>query len=194
MASSADRNTEVDLTPLLDLVLQMVMFFMVCANFASQQLSMNVLLAQSRYAQEVQPGDDKDSLVINVEVVRDKGQVRQPKVVVINIFGAKPIKFWEASEKRLERNKPVAPDIVEEPQGLFRAQQEIKEIARRLRLVISEREHKPPQDVKIPITVVLRADREIHTWIVHSLMEQCKAAGFPRMELSTLQDKSAPSR
>jgi biopolymer transport protein ExbD len=33
MASSADSETEVNLTPLLDLVLQLIMFFMITVNF-----------------------------------------------------------------------------------------------------------------------------------------------------------------
>src|SRR5262245_41478564 len=137
-ASNTDaRGTQVDLTPLLDLVLQMVMFFMVCANFASQQLSMNVLLAQSRYAQEVQPGDEKDALVINVEVVREKGKVRQPKEIVVDIFGYEPIRFWEYPYAP----KPKPGDkVVQESLGLARAQQRIHDIARDMKTYIAQRD------------------------------------------------------
>lgn len=202
MARHEPNYNEVDLTPLLDLVLQMVMFFMVCANFASQQLSMNVLLAQSRFAKEVQPGDDKESLIINVEVVREEVRVdgkvekriRQPKTVIISIFGVKPIKFWETTEDRRTHKPPPGEDIVVEPQGLFRAQTALNDLSRRLKQALSERENKPVHQVKLPITVVLRADREIRTGIIHNLMLQCKASGFPRVELSTLQEKPASAR
>jgi biopolymer transport protein ExbD len=195
------KYQEVDLTPLLDLVLQMVMFFMVCANFASQQLSMNVRLAHSRFSQEVQPQDDKDSLVINIEVEREEvmidgkrqKRIRQPKVIVVNIFGNQPIKFWEAGSTKAKLKAP-GEDIVEQPQGLYRAQGAIRDIGTNIKRVLSERQGKPFDEVKIPLTVVLRADREARTGVIHQIMSQCKAAGFPRVDLGTLQERPAPSR
>src|SRR5262245_20440344 len=52
---SGNTEMEINLTPLLDLILQLVMFFLACANFAADQASSNVQLPLSTSAQEIQP-------------------------------------------------------------------------------------------------------------------------------------------
>ncbi len=59
-------NAEPNLTPLLDVVLQLLMFFMMCVNFVSEQVNEDVKLPKS---QAVKPMDkaDADYLFINLK-------------------------------------------------------------------------------------------------------------------------------
>jgi biopolymer transport protein ExbD len=52
-----DENVDPDLTPLLDLVLQMLMFFIINVNFVSEQVSPEIKLPESESARPVNKGD-----------------------------------------------------------------------------------------------------------------------------------------
>src|SRR4051794_19231955 len=63
---SADENAaEPDLTPLLDLVLQLLMFFIVNVNFVKEQVSQDVLLPYSDSARAVEKADAAGTLFLN---------------------------------------------------------------------------------------------------------------------------------
>ncbi|MFO0797563.1 MAG: biopolymer transporter ExbD [Gemmataceae bacterium] len=70
--SSGGDKCEPNLIPLLDLVLQLVMFFMVCANFVMEQVSEAIRLPEAVVAKPVEKSDeyiiflnvDKDGKVI----------------------------------------------------------------------------------------------------------------------------------
>ena len=49
-AASTSERMEPDLTPLLDVVMQLIMFFMMCINFVNEQVNANVLLPTSTSA------------------------------------------------------------------------------------------------------------------------------------------------
>src|SRR6516162_11643096 len=65
-ADAAIAHAEPNLTPLLDVVLQLLMFFMMCVNFVSEQVTEDIRLPQS---QAVKPMDkaDTDVLFINLK-------------------------------------------------------------------------------------------------------------------------------
>ncbi|MGL4423726.1 MAG: ExbD/TolR family protein, partial [Gemmataceae bacterium] len=80
MSSGGQGETaEPDLTPLLDLVLQMIMFFMLCGNFASEDVDASVKLPTAIQAKPIDKTEDyiiflnvdKDGDVLHVN---DKGQ------------------------------------------------------------------------------------------------------------------------
>lgn len=61
-----DENAaEPDLTPLLDLVLQLLMFFIVNVNFVKEQVSQDVILPKSASAKAVEKADAKGTLFLN---------------------------------------------------------------------------------------------------------------------------------
>ena len=65
--SSADK-CEPNLIPLLDLVLQLVMFFMVCANFVMEQVSEAIKLPEAVVAK---PIEKKDEYIIFLNVDKE---------------------------------------------------------------------------------------------------------------------------
>ena len=71
MSHGSIEKCEPNLTPLLDLVLQMIMFFMLCGNFASEDIDAKVKLPS---AIQAKPMDKTEDYVIflNVDKFRDK--------------------------------------------------------------------------------------------------------------------------
>jgi biopolymer transport protein ExbD len=65
-ATSSELRAEPNLVPLLDLVFQLIMFFMVCVNFVSQQVNEEIKLP---VAQSARPMDksELDVLFLNVD-------------------------------------------------------------------------------------------------------------------------------
>lgn len=190
---SQTDNLEINLTPLLDLVLQLIMFFMACVNFVSEQYSRNVWLPVAESAQEIQPDLADERVVVNVEVawepVRDAaGQVvqdpvrrqavrrlLQPRTYRIIILGENTIQFTDR-EQRV---------------GLFLAQRKLRDLASDLRLLLRDRPFRgqrlvPGQDAPIPVPVVFRVDEEIPGGLVLELMAQCRAEGFSDVRIDGL--------
>ncbi len=71
MSHGSTDKCEPNMTPLLDLVLQLVMFFMLCANFVMEQTSAEVKLPEAIAAKALDK-DVGDVLFLNVN---EKGQV-----------------------------------------------------------------------------------------------------------------------
>ena len=69
--SSSSDKCEPNLIPLLDLVLQLVMFFMVCANFVMEQVNESIKLPE---AVASKPLDKRDEYIIFINV-NEKGEV-----------------------------------------------------------------------------------------------------------------------
>src|SRR5215213_2048934 len=76
MAHGPSDKCEPNLVPLLDLVLQLVMFFMLCANFVMEQVNETIKLPQALAAKPFDRKDDK-LLFLNVN---EKGQVLLSKL------------------------------------------------------------------------------------------------------------------
>lgn len=67
MSHGADIDVpEPNLTPLLDLVLQMVMFFMIVANFVTEQLNQNIQLPEATSAVPIDK-EKENILVLNID-------------------------------------------------------------------------------------------------------------------------------
>src|SRR5689334_2853119 len=66
MAQVSNEGCEPNLIPLLDLVLQLVMFFIMVANFAAQQVSGDVMLPLATSARPPDPNESTDVLYLNL--------------------------------------------------------------------------------------------------------------------------------
>ena len=76
MSHGSTDKCEPNLTPLLDLVLQLVMFFMISANFVMEQTSIEVKLPEAVSAKALEP-DATTIIFLNVNA---KGQVVLPPI------------------------------------------------------------------------------------------------------------------
>jgi biopolymer transport protein ExbD len=94
-ATSAEPN----LTPLLDLVLQLVMFFMLCANFVMEQVNESILLPK---AQMARPMDRDDSQFLFLNVDKDGRLLvvgRNPLVGPVEVSGYLQREFADAQRR-----------------------------------------------------------------------------------------------
>ncbi len=185
--STGSNEMEVNLTPLLDLVLQLIMFFLACINFAADQVSGNVMLPLSISATEIQPKTEQEYIMINIELVRkdrlgpsgeplkttDGKPVRdpiEPKTFKFRILGGDDITFIERPDQ--------------EALGIGRAMNRMKTLADTLRLRLAARNKVNPDTIKeIKVPVIVRADVEAKYNLIYNLIQQCKNAGFQRIEL-----------
>lgn len=76
MSHGSTDKCEPNFTPLLDLVLQLVMFFMISANFVMEQTSAEVRLPEAISAKALDPAVDT-IIFLNIN---EKGQVMLPPV------------------------------------------------------------------------------------------------------------------
>jgi biopolymer transport protein ExbD len=62
-----DDNAEPDLTAMLDVVMQLLMYFIMCVNFIDQENTAEVLLPSAQMAKPIKSGEDGDLLFMNVD-------------------------------------------------------------------------------------------------------------------------------
>jgi biopolymer transport protein ExbD len=65
MSHGSQDRCEPNFTPLLDLVLQLVMFFMLCANFVMEQTAVEIKLPEAIAAKALEKGGDIFFLNVN---------------------------------------------------------------------------------------------------------------------------------
>lgn len=197
MASANPDSMDLNLTPLLDVVMQLIMFFMMCVNFVSDQVSQNVLLPTSLSAQEIMPKTDIDVLVINIEVkrkvregpdgkpmrasdgrfIRDMELPKQTKI----IFSG----FNDAASKWFgDDNEAV---------GIDYAQRKLADLAKDYRKKESLRESlrtgKQVDKADLKTIVIIRADTDTRYGLVVQLIAQCTKEGFAKVEIRALNAK-----
>jgi biopolymer transport protein ExbD len=71
-ATHAEVSTEPNLVPLLDLVLQLILFFMMCANFVMEENDQTIQLPLSQMAKPI-PETGPDVVHLSID---DEGRVR----------------------------------------------------------------------------------------------------------------------
>lgn len=118
MSHGSVEKCEPNLVPLLDLVLQMIMFFMLCGNFVSEDTNKDVRLPSAIQAKPLQKSEDyvvflnvdKDGSVL---LGRDRSAEKLTnRVQVANYMRTK----YELDERRIakakERGQPAKPSLV----------------------------------------------------------------------------------
>ncbi len=194
MAASANPDTfELNLTPLLDVVLQLIMFFMMCVNFVSDQVNVNVLLPTSASVQEIQAKGDADVVVVNVEVVRK--EARDASGNILRDKDGKPIKelvlpkrtklIFGTEAEIVFYDHPSSPDQLRAEQAAMDvAGRAIAEIARRKRRQAGKRPE--DKDFRLPTTAVIRADAETTYGVVASLIHHFAQQNFKATEVRVM--------
>jgi biopolymer transport protein ExbD len=196
--SQGAERLDPDLTPLLDVVMQLIMFFMMCINFVNEQVNANVLLPTSTSAQELPPKTEADILVINIEVERQEKKDAAGKVMLDSRgMAMRELKLYPKRDNpdSLQRKtkilfagqNPIEFLEEQEGSGLSKAQLALVRVARDRRAAIKRANPKlasTPVD-KIPLSesVIIRADQDTRYGLVIRLMGQCAKEGFPKTNL-----------
>jgi len=92
---------EPNLTPMLDMVLQMVMFFMLCANFAQEELSEKVKLPVAVEARSLDKFTDRVIFVNLLIVTDEKTKVRTWKALIQQDEETNALRVQKNMESRL---------------------------------------------------------------------------------------------
>jgi biopolymer transport protein ExbD len=159
--SSAEPN----LTPLLDMVLQLLMFFMICVNFVNEQVKEDVKLPESASARPM-----------------DKAQT---DVLFLNL---KPFHYKEWEERVRD------PDLLNKLQEKFREGDPLvfvsgKDPMKPIELDFWLRQKhedllKESKDVKT--AVIIRADLNTDYTQVFRVLQMCKVRGFTNLKLRAM--------
>ncbi|MFO0934956.1 MAG: biopolymer transporter ExbD [Gemmataceae bacterium] len=157
--STSEMKAEPNLTPMLDMVLQLVMFFMLCANFVADRANKSIKLPDSIEAKAL----DKDTeSVIYLNVDTDGDVLLVPHQVT-------------KEEKKQGGNVALTNEIA--------VQSYMKN-----RLHDFERSLKPDEQGKgkTPI-VIIRADKNCTFRKVYNVMSACQKAGYKDVQLRVLK-------
>lgn len=156
-----DDSVDPDLTPLLDLVMQLLMFFIVNVNFVSEQVSPDIKLPSSESARPVDKADP-NGLFLNQKIKtrefmnrlspEDANRLRNADSVVL-IPGKPPMSLAETKtwlRDRYETLQKLAPNG------------------------------------EVQTAIYFRPDADLEVGEMFKLMNHCKAAGFKKLKVRAL--------
>lgn len=162
-------NAEPNLTPLLDVVLQLLMFFMMCVNFVSEQVNEDIVLPRS---QAVKPMDkaEADYLFINLKpFALSDFQDRLPSDVLARVQD----KFHDGDECILVPGK--------EPMRRNELRIWLKQQYEDAKQIAEQRGAKG-----VNTAIVIRAHKEADYGQVFEILQMCKNVGYRRLMLRAL--------
>jgi biopolymer transport protein ExbD len=167
-------HSEPNLTPLLDVVLQLLMFFMMCVNFVNEQVNEDIKLPKS---QAVKPMDkaEADYLFINLKpFALVDFQDRLPSDVLARVQE----KFRDGDECILVPGK--------EPMKRNELRVWLKQQYEDAKQVAEQRGEK-----NVNTAVVIRGHKDAEYGQVFEILQLCKNVGYRRLMLRALT-KSSP--
>lgn len=164
-AAESATTAEPNLTPLLDVVLQLLMFFVISANFKTVQFKGDIVLPHSQSALPFET-TDSSTLIINMKPFRPQDYKDHSDLAVIKE------KFAEGDA------------VVQVP---FRPEMRLLEVKFWLinKYQTLERE---AADGKVKTSIILRADGDTRYEDVFDMMNLCKTAGFRTLKLGAVYD------
>jgi len=168
-----NAHTEPNLTPLLDVVLQLLMFFMMCVNFVSEQVNEEIRLPKS---QAVKPMDkaDTDVLFINLKPFALKDfQDRLPYDTLIRVQN----RFQEGDECILVPGK--------EPMRRNDLRVWLKQQYEDAKAIAQNRGQKD-----VNTAIIIRAHKDSDYAQVFEILQMCKQIGYTRLKLRALTKNS----
>jgi biopolymer transport protein ExbD len=156
MSHGGESKAEPNLVSLLDLVLQLIMFFMVCVNFVVEQVDGSIKLPHAIIAK---PTDKLPSNILFVNI-NSKGQVQIPAGEKATDSSGRPLGGQTLSN-------------VFEIEYYFRKKFE------------AESANRGEADAK-KLLIIIRGDREVTFQPIYQVMNACKQAKFERVALRAL--------
>jgi biopolymer transport protein ExbD len=160
-------HSEPNLTPLLDVVLQLLMFFMMCVNFVNEQNNEAINLPESLSAL---PMDKSESDVLFVNVKPFRAEDFQDRGLT-----------EEGLQRLKDRFQPgeacvltVGRDPMKPNEARYWLKQEYEDA------------EKKSADGKVHTAVVIRADRDTDYAQVFQLLQMCKVQGYTRLKLRAM--------
>jgi biopolymer transport protein ExbD len=167
--SSEPAQVEINMTPMIDIVFQLIAFFMVVINFEQTQADERVKLPRDELARPPKAARP-DKRVINIGYIRAKDGTKQGKPYV-----------WMPGVTRsdvTDTNDPRYPNGYVWPDEKKPLDEALARIKRSI-----ERDKKQVKDT----TIVIRADGEAPGGITTDVVAACQAVGFEKFAFSATQ-------
>jgi biopolymer transport protein ExbD len=169
--SDSGVSAEPNLTPLLDVVLQLLMFFMMCVNFVTEQVSGDVKLPVSQSARPMDKAET-DVLFINVKPYHQKDfEKRQPE-------DREKIqqKFQDGDPCIIVLGKPIPLKVLELKSWLSDMYKDAEARAK---------------DGKVNTAIIIRAHEDCEYAQVYTILNMCKLVGYKQMKLRAMTKAGA---
>jgi biopolymer transport protein ExbD len=164
--SSEGGACEPNLTPLLDVVLQLLMFFMMCVNFVTEQVNEDIKLPRSA---SVKPMDKADSDILFLNF----------KPFHLSDFEAKlPADALARAQANFHDGDPCILVLGKEPMKLI-------ELGAYLKQQYEDAE-KVAKDGKVNTAIVIRAHLDSDYAQVFEVLHMCKVRGYTRLKLRAM--------
>jgi biopolymer transport protein ExbD len=156
--ATALEKADPNLTPLLDVVFQLITFFMLLINFSTDNFDQRVRLPVAGTARPIEEADKvaADRLVLNVVRIEEN---ETPRFYVL--FNGENLSIPDAV-KMIKRQG----DLV--------------------KLNLKAIGQKPAANGALPTTIVLRADRDAPFTMIYSVITACQANGFFKFVLKAM--------
>jgi biopolymer transport protein ExbD len=154
---------EPNLTPLLDVVLQLLMFFMMCVNFVTEQVNEDVKLPESQSATPMDKAD-VDVLFINLKQFSStefRDRVAPEKLALL--------------QDRFREGDPVVQVVGKDPM-------KIGDLKYWLKGQYEDAE-KTSKDGKVKTAIIIRADKMANYAQVFQILHMCKVQGYTQLKL-----------
>jgi len=162
---SHDTDTteaEPDLVPLLDLVMQLLMFFIINVNFVTEHVNPDIKLPTSESARPIDKADT-GALFLNQKSMKAKDFVN---------------KLSPADQERLRNQDSVVLIPGLEPKTLLETRSWLKDKY--------EDALKLAADGEVKTAIVFRPDADLELDQLFKLMNYCKAAGFKKLKVRAI--------
>jgi biopolymer transport protein ExbD len=157
-------SAEPNLTPLLDIVLQLLMFFMMCVNFVTEEVNEDIKLPSSQSAKPMMK-DGTDTLLLNIQPFHLEEQARAGK-------------FKPQALDRFREGEAMATALFKPPFKLGELQSFLKqqyEDAARI-----------SKDGQVRTVMILRFHRDLQYDDVYRVMQMCKTVGYREMHVRAI--------
>jgi biopolymer transport protein ExbD len=160
--ASGEGNMEPNLTPLLDVVLQLLMFFMMCVNFVTNQVSEEIVLPESMSAVPMDK-NETDVLFVNV------------RPFILKDYESKGATALQKLTDKFKEGDPFIIILGEEPMRFSEFKIWLRNQFNTLK--------RTSKDGKVKTTIVMRAHKLTDYDQVYRVLQMCKIEGFRQIKL-----------
>lgn len=168
--SVGEEKVDPNLTPLLDVVLQLLMFFMMCVNFTQEQATQDVQLPSAEAARPLD-ASETDVLYVNIKPYIRNEHLNEPPDIVARL--EKDFKTEGEPMVMIVGNPPMRP---------IDARAWLKQMYAQKQSDAKALDPKNPTP-QVKTLVILRASENLTCDQVYQMMDLCKVAGFRELRL-----------
>jgi len=158
-------KAEPNLTPILDMVFQLITFFMLVINFKTAAMDLDLKLPVVGSARPVSPGGQEDLLVLSIGPDKERSAKEQKEVYCLK-FANRPIP---------DVRKFIAGEALASMWSLRMTPEDLAE------------------GKELPTRVVIRADRRAPFKVVNEVIVACQENGYRKFAFKALEKEERPA-